>query len=267
MKASRRYKESLLKKSWHAACSKPRVLLYILLLDIALLAVFYMLNLLVNSFVPQDPSFMTRLQTDTLLLVAFLVLVVAYFVMMIIIYSFFSLIVLGNIKSLSVKHRHNFSMFRKMFSLNLLLFVFFFLIFIIFNLVLSLLVNKAIWLAIIVAILLFLVLVLSYAFYHFSHSAFILKHGVLSCLKKGLKNSLTKAYLGVIVFDILVILAYISLYLVIGLFFKDFITNNYPIYLNVSSILTLIVVYVLFSFNRIYFYFAAERHIGHKRSS
>jgi len=206
---------------------------------------------------------MTRLQSDTLLLMAFLLLVIAYFVIIVIIYSFFSLVVLGNIKSLSVKHKHDLSMFRKMFFLNMLLFILFFLLFILFNILLTLLTNQSIWLAIIVGIVLFVFLVLVYAFYHFANSAFILKHSVSLSLKKSLKSSLTKSYLGVIIFDIVVMLVYMGLYILAGLVFKNFIIQNYSMYVNVSSIITLIIIYVLFSFNRIYFYFAAEKHIGH----
>jgi hypothetical protein len=261
----KKHKESLLKKSWHATKSKPLTILYIFLLDVAFLAVFYVLNLLVNSFIPQDPSFMTRVQSDTLMLVAFLLLVVAYFVMIVIIYSFFSLIVLGNIKSLSVKHKHDFSMFRRMFFLNMLLFIFFFLLLALLNIVSGLLINSATWLAVAVSIIVFIFLVMVYAFYHFANSAFILKHSVSSSLKKSIKNSVTKAYLGIMIFNAVVILLYVGLYFVLGLVFKNFIVNNYSQYVNFSSIITIILIYVLFSFNRIYFYFAAERHIGHKR--
>lgn len=265
MDVVKKRKESLLRKSWSATKSKPLTILYIFLLDIAFLAVFYVLNLLVNSFIPEDPSFMTRIQSDTLMLVAFLLLVIAYFVIIVIIYSFFSLIVLGNIKSLSVKHKHDLSMFRKMFFLNMLLFIFFFLLFALFNILSGLLVNQSIWITVVAAILFVLFMVIIYAFYHFANSAFILKHGVSSSLKKSIKSSLTKAYLGVIVFNLAILIVYIVLYVVLGLVFKDFIVKNYSVYVNFSSIITLIVIYVLFSFNRIYFYFAAERHIGHKR--
>src|SRR3989344_579468 len=263
----KRYHSSHLKKSTVAIRKNPRLLLYIFLLDAAFFAVFYILNLLVNNFIPQDPSLMSRFQTDTLLVLGFLLLSVLYFVVILVVYSFFTLIILGNIRKFSSDYSHDFSMLKNMFALNLILFIMFFLILVLFNVITALLVNKSLWLAILVFVVMFVMFVMAYAFYNFSHSAFILGHRLKSNLKRSLRNVFTKSYLGIIIFSLVVLAIYVLVYLVLGYALDDKILANYDTFINTSSIITLVLIYVLFTFNRIYFFFVAEKKIGRVQSS
>jgi len=260
----KKVKDSIFSKAWDAVMAKPKLFLYIFLLDLAFFAVFFLFNQLFNLILPSDPSFVTRLQADTLLFIAVIILVVVYFVISVIVYSFFSLVILGNIKKMSVEHDHDFSMFKRMFGLNLILIILFILLLVLFNIVSAALASLGTWVGIFVLVVFIVLALLAYAFYNFTHSAFILKHELKDSLKAAFKHILTKSYLGILLFSLIVIGAYIILYFLVGLVFKDAIIKNYESFVNISSIIAIILVYLLFSFNRIYFFFVAEKHIGHK---
>jgi hypothetical protein len=256
---------SLFRKSLDAAVSKPRIFLYTLLLDIGFIGVFLLINYLANLFIPSDPMFITNAQKDTALFIGIILLVILYFLIVVLAYSFFSLVILGNIKSYSVNHKHDFSMFMGMFLLNLILFGIFFILLILFNLVLGLLANTSAWIATFFSIISVIVLFVAYVFHNFVHSAFIMNHELVDNLRHGLKGIFTRKYLGIMLFSLSVLLAYALIYFLIGIVFRDFILLHYEEFVNISSIFTIILIYAIFAFNRIYFFFIAEKHIGHVR--
>lgn len=256
------YHSSHLKKSMTAVKTKPLLLLYIILLDVGFFAVFYLLNLVLNEFLPDNPEIALVLNSQMMFFVVMLLISILYFVVIILAYSFFNLIILGNIRKMSHKYSHNLSLFKNMFFLNLLLFIIFFILLSIFNYVAVLIINKPIWVAAIVFIVVLLVLIFAYAFHNFSHSAFILGHNLRTTLKYALKNTLSKAYFGIIIFSIIFMVLYFGLYVLLGLIIDNFIIQNYEAFINTSSIITLIIAYVLFTFNRVYFYFVAEKKVG-----
>ena len=258
------FQKSFFEKTFKAIYSKPRLFLYIFLLDVAFLAIFYLINLLVNSLLPSNPNFISSAQANTLVFIAIILGVIAYFIIMVLVYSFFSLVILGNIKSYSSDHRHDFSMFKNMFVLNILLFMLFFILVVIFNLLLGLLTGMSIWLAIIIGVVFLAIVLLVYAFYSFSHSAFILGHELKTNLKNSLKHIFTRSYLGIFLSSMIIIGVYILLYMLAGVIFQNYIVSNYDSFVNITSYITIIVAYLLFSFNRIYFFFIAEKHIGSK---
>ena len=100
-------KNGFFKKSLFAIKDNPRLFFYIFLLDLGFFAIFYLLNILINKIIPDDPAFMTTIQGDNLLLIGIVLLTLLYLVIMVLVYSFFSLIILGNIKSMSTKHEHD----------------------------------------------------------------------------------------------------------------------------------------------------------------
>lgn len=256
------YSSSSLKKSIHAVKANPVLLLYIVLLDAGFFVVFYLLNLLLNAFLPDNPEIAMAVHSQLMFFIVMLLLSILYFVIIILAYSFFNLIILGNIRKMSQKYSHNFGLYKKMFLLNLLLFLIFFILLSIFNYLTILIVNRPIWLATIVFILALLILMFYYAFHNFSHSIFILGYNMRDIIKRAFKSTFSKAYLGIIIFSLIFILIYLGLYVILGLVIKSVILKNYETFINTSSILTLIVAYVLFTFNRIYFFFVAEKKIG-----
>lgn len=258
-KVAKKYHSSTFKKSLIAIKSKPLLLLYIILLDAAFFAVFYLLNLVLNKFMPDNPQIALAVNSQSMFIIAMVLLTVLYFVLIILAYSFFSLIVLGNIRKIHSKYYHDLSLFKNMFVLNLLLFIIFFILLTLFNYILVLITNTPIWLASIIFLMMFVVAVLCYAFYNFSHSTFILGHKLYDNMKKSLKNIFSKSYFGIVASSIVFMIIYFGIYLILGLVLEDFILQNYSAYINTSSILTLIVVYVLFTFNRIYFFFVADK--------
>jgi hypothetical protein len=259
---SKKYRLSSFKRSLVAIKTKPILLLYVILLDVGFFAIFYLLNLVLNDFLPDNPQIALALNNQSMFFIVMLLISILYFVIIILAYSFFNLIILGNIRKLSHNYSHNFSLFKNMFFLNLLLFIVFFILLSIFNYLTILIVNKSLWLAAAVFLLMLVLLILSYAFHNFTHSTFILGHRLRDILKHALKNTFSKAYLGIIIFSVVLMIIYFGLYILLGLIIDSFILQNYDTFINTSSILTLIVVYVLFTFNRVYFFFVAEKKIG-----
>jgi hypothetical protein len=145
----------------------------------------------------------------------------------------------------------------------MLLFAIFFVLMVLFDFTLGFLLKTEWWIAIFFSIILFLLAFVAYAFYNFTHSAFIMNHEISASMKNAFTHLFTKTYLGIFIFSAAVILAYVLVYFLVGLLFKSFILDNYEEFVNISSIVTIILVYLMFSFNRIYFYFVAEKHIGH----
>src|SRR3989339_1418204 len=192
---------------------------------------------------------------------------VLYFVIIILIYSFFSLIILGNIKKFAFNHKHDLSLYKRMFFLNLVLFIMFFILLVIFNIILTLIINKSVWIASIIFVLMALIIIMAYAFYNFSHSAFILGHELRSNLKQSFRNIFTKSYWGIILFNLIILGIYVLVYILLGAAFGDIIATNYTQYVNTSSIVSLVLIYVLYTFNRIYFFFITEKKLGIKKSS
>ncbi|MGV8151376.1 MAG: hypothetical protein ACP5NV_06650 [Candidatus Woesearchaeota archaeon] len=261
-KLSKKYHSSNFKKSLLAVKNNPLLILYIVLLDAAFFAIFYLLNLVLNKFIPENPEIALAASGQAVFFLIMLLLSVLYFVIIIVAYSFFNLIILGNIRKMSSKYSHNISMFKEMFFLNLILFILFFILLTLFNFMTTLIVNKSIWLASIVFVVMFVILVLAYAFHNFSHSTFILGNDLKKTLAASLKSVISKSYFGIIIFSFVIMALYFCVYLLLGLFIDDFIVSNYDTFINTSSILTLIVVYILFTFNRVYFFFVAEKNIG-----
>lgn len=264
-KLKKSYGSSLFKKSLIAVRTKPLLFLYIIFLDVGFFVVFYLLNLVLNEFILDNSEIAMAMNSQSMFFIVTLLLSILYFVIIILVYSLFKLIILGNIRKMSHKYSHDFSLFKNMFILNLLLFLIFFILLSLFNYLTILLVNKPIWLATVVFILVLFILILYYAFYNFSHSAFILGHKMRYIFKEAFKNTFSKAYLGLITFSLIFIIIYFVLYIILALIMKNFILADYNIFINTSSIVTLIIAYVLFTFNRIYFFFIAQRKIGKAR--
>lgn len=256
------YHSSSFKKSFKAIKARPLLLLYVILLDIGFFGIFYLLNLVLNQFLPDNPEIALAMNSQLMFFMVMLLISILYFVVIIFAYSFFNLIILGNIRKMSHKYSHDLSLFKNMFFLNLLLFIMFFILLSLFNYLTVLILNKPIWIAAVVFLAVLVILILSYAFHNFSHSTFILGHNLRTVLKHAIKNTFSKAYLGVIAFSVIFMIIYFGLYVLLGLIIDGFIVKNYDAFINTSSILTLIIAYVLFTFNRVYFFFVAERKIG-----
>jgi len=251
----------MIKRPVQAVVSKPKLFFYNILLDIGFLAIFLLINYLINMLLPIEPEFAKNMNQDTLLFTLLILGTVLYFAVMILIYSFFSLIVLGNIKSMSCDHKHDFSMLRKMFFLNIIMFAIFFIISLLFNILMYLIIDKPLWLIAAGSLIIIIISFIIYAFYNFSSAAFILGHTFKDNIKKSLKSIFTRSCAEIIIFNIAIIAAYIIIYFTIGTIFKNNIMDNYGSFMNISSIITIIIVYLLFAFNRIYFFFAAEKHM------
>lgn len=263
-KFGKKYHQSTFKRSLVSIKNKPLLLLYIVLLDAAFLAIFYLLNVLLNQIFPEDPLLLGKLQGNMLFVIGLFLLTILYFVITILLYSFFNLLILGNIRKMSNTYNHDLALYRRMFLLNMLLFVMFFIIFTIFNMVLTAITNQSVWIATVVFLIMALILIFAYAFYNFCHSTFIMGHELKSILTNSWRHVLTKSYLGVIMFDLAVLLVYFLVYVILGVTMQDRIITNYNTYLNTSSVITLVVVYILYTFNRIYFFFIAEKKVGYK---
>ncbi|GIU68928.1 MAG: hypothetical protein KatS3mg002_0164 [Candidatus Woesearchaeota archaeon] len=257
-----KYLNSLLRKSFNAIKKSPLLLLYIIFLDMVFLGLFYLFNYLFKKIIP-DASDITRYaNSQTTFIILLVILSLIYFLLIILTYSFFNLIVMGNIRKMSEKYVHRFVLFKNMFILNLLLFFIFFLFVSLLNYLGSFLIGKPVWLLYIIVIISLIVLMFIYVFYHFSNAILILNYNKLrDIIKKSFQNTISFSYWGIISFNIFVVIIYLVIYLLLTLILGDYILKNYELFVNSSSIITLILIYFLFVFNRIYFFFLSEKNI------
>ncbi len=264
-KIHKKMKDSLWNRALVAIKKNPKQFLWMFLLDLGFLGVFILFNYLTDLIIPGADSLATQIQQSTMLMISIVLLFIVYVVLVVLAYSFFNLIILGSIKKFSVKHKHDFSKLKEFFMINLFLFLFFFMIFILLNVISVFLINKSIWIGLVAGVLISIILLMLYALHNFMHSAFILGHEFSVNLKKSFKHMFSTSYLGLFFFSFIMLIAYVLLYFIIGIIFGNYIIENYDSFVPVFNVITLIVVYLLFSFNRIYFYFISEKHIGHKR--
>ncbi|MFA5797721.1 MAG: hypothetical protein WC916_06855 [Candidatus Woesearchaeota archaeon] len=255
---------SVWKKSWKSFSSRPIIALWIFLLDIGILASFILLRSVVGLMVPEQFDLISAAQKNMLVFLGIAGIFLLYVVLLALAYSFFKYIILGQIKSFSKTHTFDMKTLRNLFFMNLLLFVCFFIILMFFTLLFSAVNSVQTWIGITIFAGFIIILFLLYIFWNFMHSTCILGHGFWPSMKKSFRHLWTSSYLGLIVFNVGIIIVYVILFLVLALLFKYVLTSSFGIFLQVGTIVSLIVVYILFMFNRVHFYFIAEKHIGHK---
>lgn len=186
-----------------------------------------------------------------------IIFAVGYYIILVLIYSFFKYFVLNYVKRMFIKVKTDIKRFRSFFLLNLIIAITLFVIFIALNGVLLLNVKRE------VAPYIFLLILVPFAFFFYAiiniaHSLFINLINTKDVLRKTIKITFTniKSYAGIYLSSIIIFSIYYFIYYIVALALKN--TSSYivyySIYLKIFIVLTGIILYIMIFFNRVYFY-------------
>jgi hypothetical protein len=261
MKKLEKFKQSSFLRVFNIIKKNPNIYLYTLVLDFIFLAVIMFIGKYFGSLIPSDPQQLTELfKTQTRMLVFVLIYPVVYYAFITFIYSLLKLKILNFITNLYEKRKFTLKRLGKFYLLNLSILALFVFTALILLGILTLLIQKEA-LAPITLILLIPFLFFLYSIINISHTFFINKKE--KPLKSSFKILFTKInkYGMFIVWNIALILIYLIFYNIIHLLLKFTIFTNQEIlaayggiYLKTLNIVSLIAVFLLIAFNRIYFY-------------
>ncbi len=254
--------ESSFSKVFNTIKQNPHKYLYTLVLDFIFLALIVLIGKALGSLIPQDPQqIMGLLKAKSNLVLFSLIYIALYYLLIIFIYSIAKLSILNIIKSLYEKNKLNLKRLGKFYSLNISIFALFFFAALIILGILTLTLERD-FIKYIVLILLIPFLFFLYSIINISHILFIqgTRKGII---KKSFDIAFNKIdrYGMFVVWNIILTLLYSLLYNIISFFFKAFIFTNQEmltsygdIYSKIINIISIIFIYLVISFNRIYFY-------------
>jgi len=243
--------------------------LYTLVLDFIFLALIVIIGKYIGSLIPQDPQQLVDFfKSQANLLIFVIVYPIIYYIFVIFLYSITKLSILNLIKPLYEKQRFTLKGLGRFYLLNLLLFIIFLIAALVIMGILALILQKDFlkYVVLILAIPFFLLL---YSIANISHTLFINNHR-----KKIIRQSFSiafnkiKRYGSFIAWDILLILIYLIIYNIIHLIFRftiflnqQILTSYGPLYLKIFNIISIIVLYLIIAFNRIYFYETIKKNV------
>ncbi|MBL7054595.1 hypothetical protein ISS05_02470 [Candidatus Woesearchaeota archaeon] len=252
------FKDSYFVKTLKLTKKEPKTVFYIILLDLLFLAAISIFYKLVEFFFLKTPP---EISTATTTL--YLIVTLAYYLILILIYSFFKYSVLNSISSMFKKTKLSFIHMKKFYLLNLSIFAVFMVAFLLLNgTVLT--GTKEEYRAYIFLITNLPLLLVFYTFMNISHTIF--SESKNSGIKETVKKTFTeiskiKNYLGVFLTNTALIIVYFTMFYFIGLILKYTLFKSYSAaaqynntYSIIFTVITTIFFYSVILFNRIYFY-------------
>jgi|TARA_B100002003_G_scaffold244179_1_gene269776 hypothetical protein len=265
MNKKEEFKNSLFVRVFRLIKLNKKLFFLTLMFDILFIASLYFTSQLITlALTPRIESIARFFGLPVLVLLFALLFSIGYICLLIWLYSFFKYNILDLIKSMKQKTESGFRRLKSFFLLNLIMlvvgFVSFFLIGLMF------LGIKSQYLPIVYLIVIIPTVLTFYSFINFAHSYFVLKHlSVKGALKHSLKRiSKLSSYYKIYLITLGYILAYLAVYFLIALLMKNIVLDKYkllgflPIYVNVFTVITLIVFYFIIAYNRIYYYLIVE---------
>ncbi len=254
----KKIRESHFAKTFGLMKDNPKNMLHIILFDILFLATMSVFYKLTEFFFLR-----TLPEISVTTTIIYLILTLMYYLALILIYSFFKYSILNSIKSLFKKTKGGFDNLKKFYLLNLLIFVVLFMAFLVLNGVFLIGVKEeyAAYALLIISVPLFLI---AYIFMNIGHTMFseAEKPRIKEIARKAFNLVFeVKRYWGIFLADAVLIIAYFTVFYLIGValkatVFKSYLTpaKYYDIYTMGFVIITTLFFYFIFFFNRIYFY-------------
>jgi hypothetical protein len=269
MEIKKMFLESSFLRVFSIVKKNTNIYLYTVVFDFIFLALIMFVGNYFGSFIPSDAQQIMELfkTTSSLLLFVFIYPLV-YYLFVIFVYSLAKLSILNLIKSLYDGGKFNIKRFWRFYLLNIVFFVIFFFSALILFGVLSLIFERD--------FLKYLILILTIPFLFFCYSiinighTFFIKGVEKGLVKKSFMASFNKIkkYGMFLVCDIILVLVYLLLYNIIHLILRFTIFANKEIlsayggtYMKIFNIISLIFVYLLIAFNRIYFYELRDKNV------
>ena len=264
-KISKWSKELLFTKTMNTIKKNKKQFFFILLLDIVMILAFTIINLIANFILPNNGmSFAAGLSSFFSIILFSLTYTLVYFLIVIAAYSFIKYCILDLIRSMSKKKKFNLYRLKAFAWLNIRIIGIPLIAFMIFAFIISQAIERQ-YASILLIILLLPVMFFYYPFLNLCHSLFY--KGKKHPIKKAIAMTFPgiRKYISIYVSSIIIIAAYwiISMIIVTILRYTLFSTEAlyyayYPGFTTVYNAITIIVLYLIFSFNRVQFYKAAD---------
>ena len=262
MNIKKRFLESSLYKVFTIIKKNLNAYFSTIILDLIFLGLIFSVGKYVGSLIPTDPQqLMNLFKTQATLLLFVFGYPLLYYLFVILLYSIVKLTILNIINSSYENDKFSLKRFGKFYLLNILIFIIFLSIgLIIFGI--SAITLTRVFLSYFVLILSVPFLFFFYSTISISHTLFIKKEEK-GIIKKSFKIAFNKInkYGMFIVWDAIFAFVYLLFYNLIHLIFRIFVFSNQELlvsygslYLKIFNIISLIVIYKILAFNRIYFY-------------
>lgn len=235
------------------------VYFYTIVLDFIFLALIVLVGKYLGSLIPTDPQqLMGLFKSSTNLLLFVFGYPLLYYLFVLFVYSITKLGILNLIGSLYEENRFTLKRLGKFYLLNIMLFVLFFLSAMVLLGIVALIFRRD-FLNYVVLILLAVFLFFLYSVINISHTLFIKNEGD-RIIRKSIDIAFNKIdkYGMFIIWNSVVILIYLVLHnLILRLLIfvnKDLLVSYGGVYEKIFNIVSLVVIYLIMAFNRMYFY-------------
>ncbi len=258
----KRFVESSFLRVFNIIKKNPNIYLYTIILDFIFIALIMFIGKYFGSLIPQNPEQITALfKTQANLLLFVFIYPIIYYLFIIFLYSITKLSILNMINQLYEKNKFNLKGIGKFYLLNILLFVIF-LFAALFLLGLLALTLQRDFIKYIALILLIPFLFFTYSMINISHTLFI-RHQRKKIIRQSFNIAFNKIkrYGMFITWNLILTIIYLLFYNIIHLLFrflifsnKELLTAYGSVYLKAFNIISIIFIYLLIAFNRIYFY-------------
>ena len=222
-----------------------------------------------GSLVAGDPEQLINFfKTPTKLLIFLVTYSAAYYLFILFIYSAIKLLILNLIKSLCKEEKLRLKMIGRFYALNISIFAIFLFVGVVLYSLLYAIFDEE-FLKYIILILSIPFLFFLYSVINVSHTIFA-KEGKKGVIKKGFSIAFRKIvrYGAFLIWDFIIFAVYLLIYNLIHLIFRKFVFVNETLlasygglYLTIFNIASLIALYLVISFNRVYFYGGIDKDV------
>ncbi len=251
----------LFTKTLKTITKKKKLCLFIFMFDALMLISLSLVNSVIKMISPNDPqAFASMFSSASGVILFVLFYTIAYFAIILLVYSLIKYCILDLIKSMFRKHRFSLSRFWRFYWLNIRIIGLPFAAVIMLTMVSAIAIQRQ-YAAPFIAIMMLPVLFFYYPFFNICQSYFY--KGKASPVKSSFRITFTgiRKYRCIYLSSIMALAAYylITLIITVILKFTLFRTQEmydayYPGFFAVYQVITIVAIYLLMSFNRIMFY-------------
>lgn len=262
----KRFLESSFLKVLKNIKKNPTTYIYTIVLDFIFLALIIFIGKYMGSFIPTDPQqIMALFKTQTNLLLFTIIYPIIYYLFITFIYSVIKLSILNLINK---KRKFTLNGLGKFYLLNIILLVIIFFTALILLGIFAIILKRD-FVSYLSLILLIPFFFFAYSIINISHTLFIQNHRD-KIIKASFNITFKKInkYSMFIVWNIGFVLIYLLLYNIVNIILKFLIFTNQeaiaaygPTYLNILNIVSMVIIYLIIAFNRIYFYERIDKNV------
>lgn len=271
MSLKKRFKNSLFAKVGKEIKSAPAAFSMMVMLDFLFLFSLIIFNKLMRFLIPSSPdAFIKSFASPWLALSMGLFLMVFYYLMLVLLYSFFSCCIIKLIYKTFDKKNISFKTLPKFFLLNLTIALMLFAAIMIILILIPMLIAQKTAMAVVIVILAAVIAFFGYPFCIAAQLMFFTEKKIKATVAKSFRFVFLrfKKYSPVYLWSLLIVIAYLILSLIVGLILKFISFGNADVLSKIASVydpifigVTTVLLVCMLVFNRIYVYFIVKQKI------